>query len=307
VTLLCVGLVLFLLPFSLAGSDGTSWSSGSTIAEIVVGFVLILAFAAYERFLAPKPFIPFSLLVSRNVMGACVLSATLFIAYYCWDGYYTSYLQVVHGLSVADAGYVANIYNILSCFWAIVVGFLIRATDRFKWLALAALPIQILGGGLMIHFRQPDTPVGYVVMCQIFIGVGGGTLVICEQMAVMAVARHGEVASLLALLSLASSIGAGIGSSVSGAIWQNTVLEALLEYLPDDTKDLALDIYADLDTQLSYPMGSPVRDAINKAYGIAQQRMCIAGTAVFVVAIVAIAVWKDVRVSSFKQTKGRVF
>jgi MFS family permease len=245
--------------------------------------------------------------LDRNVFGACLLSGTLFIAYYCWDGYYTSYLQVVHQLSVADAGYVANIYNIGSCFWAIVVGYLIRVTDRFRWLAWVAVPLQILGGGLMIYFRQPNTDVGYVIMCQIFIAFGGGTLVVTEQMAVMAVAKHGQVASLLALLSLASSVGAGIGSAVSGAIWQNTVLSGLLELLPADAQDMAMDIYVDLDTQLSYPVGDPVRTAIMEAYGRAQQRMCIAGTAVLAVAIVAVVIWKDVRVSQFKQVKGRVW
>jgi hypothetical protein len=272
-----------------------------------MGVVIIAGFAAYERFVAPKPFIPFHLLLDRNVLGPFVLSATLFVAYFCWDGFYTSYLQVVHQLTIADAGYVNNIYSIGACFWAIVVGYLIRVTDRFRWLAWCAVPIQILGGGLMIHFRQPDTPIGYVVMCQIFIAVGGGTLVICEQMAVMSVARHGDIAALLALLYLASSIGGAIGSAVSGAIWQNTVYDQLLQRLPADTLEMAADIYADIEMQLSFPVGDPTRDAIMAAYGEAQRRMCIAGTAVLAVAIVAVAIWKDIKVSTVKQNKGRLF
>jgi MFS family permease len=269
--------------------------------------VLIVAFGFWERFGARVPYVPFELLSSPTVLGACLLSAVLFIGYFCWDGYYYSYLQVVHGLSIADAGYVSNIYNIGSCFWAIVVGALIRYSGRYKWLAWCALPVQCLGGGLMIHFRQPNTGIGYVVMCQIFIAFAGGTLVICEQMAVMAVAEHSQVAALLALLSLSSSIGAGIGSAVSGAIWGNTLYAKLLELLPADALDMADAIYGDLETQLSYPMGDPVRTAINEAYGITQQRMCIAGTAVLALGYVGVAMWKDVRVKDFKQVKGTVF
>ncbi|OCL04408.1 putative siderochrome-iron transporter [Glonium stellatum] len=307
VFLLSAGLVLFLLPFSLAGYETDKWESASIITMLVIGFVLLVAFAISERYIARKPFIPFHLLLSRTVIGACMLSATLFIAYYCWDGYYTSYLQVVHDLSISQAGYVANIYNIGACFWAIIVGLLIRTSGRFKWLAWAAVPVQLLGGGLMIHFRHPNTPVGYVVMCQIFIALAGGTLVICEQMAVMAVCEHGEVAALLALLGLFSSVGGAVGSSVSGAIWTNTLPGALLELLPDAAKANVTDIYADLEIQLSYPVGDPVRTAIMEAYGIAQQRMCIAGTAILILAFVWVSMWKDVKVSEFKQVKGRVF
>ncbi|KAL2291231.1 hypothetical protein FJTKL_13867 [Diaporthe vaccinii] len=164
--------------------------------------------------------------------GSFILSASLFIAYYCWDGYYTSYLQVVHQLSVYQAGYVNNTYTI------------------------------IMSGVLMVFFRQPSTPLVWVILPQILQALGGGTLVMTMQMAVMAVAKHGEVASLIALLGLSSAVGSGIGSSVSGAIWTNTVYAELLRLLPDDSKDQVSGIYEDLQRQLSYPVGSPVRDPI---------------------------------------------
>lgn len=239
-------------------------------------------------------------------MGSFILAATLFTAYFCWDGYYTSYLQVVHQLSVSQAGYVANIFTIGACIVGLPVGWLIRRTDRFKWLAVVAVPVQILGGGLMIVFRQPHTPVFYVVVCQVLISLSGGTLVVTQQMAVMSVAKHGEVASLIALLALASAVGSGVGSSVSGAIWTNTVYDELFRLLPDDKKDLAKRIYENLELQLSYPVGDPVREAIMQAYAIAQRRMVIVGLFILLLSIPAVGVWRDVRVSQFKQVKGRV-
>lgn len=306
VTLSGVGLTLLLLPFSIAGSAGSKWSSPLIICMLLSGTILTVAFVFFERYLAPKPFVPFQQLLSRNVMGSFILSGSLFTAYFCWDGYYTSYLQVVHQLTVAQAGYVANIFTIGACIWNIGVGWLIRKTDRFKWLALVALPVQLLGGGLMLLFRQPHTPVPYVVLCQVLISIGGGTLVVTLQMSVMAVARHGEVASLLALLSLSSALGSGVGSSVSGAIWTNTVYVELVRLLPEGSEDLAKKIYEDLELQLSYPVGDPVREAVMQAYAIAQRRMVIAGMIVLMAAIPSVVVWRDVRVSQFKQVKGRV-
>ena len=225
----------------------------------------------------------------------------------CWDGYYTSYLQVVHGLSIKDAGYVANIYNIGSCFWAVVVAVLIRLTSRFKWLALSAIPLMLLGIGLLIHFRQPDSPLGYVIMCQIFIAFAGGTLVICQEIAIMAAAKHEQVAVVLALLSVFTGIGQAVGQSISGAIWTNTLLKYLTLYLPDPLKAQAVTIYASLPTQLSYPRGTPERDAIIAAYAVTQRRMTIAATVITALGFVWILMWRDINLKTVKQVKGRIF
>ncbi|KAI1378417.1 putative siderophore iron transporter mirB [Hypoxylon crocopeplum] len=300
--LAAAGLTLILVPFSLQGSSVNS----AVAITPVFGIMFAVAFAVHER-RAARPFIRFSLLCSRNVAGACLLSVTIFIAYFAWDGYYTSYLQVVHGLTLTQAGYIGHIYGLGSCLWSVVVGYLIRRTGRFKWLAMAALPVHLLGGALMIVFRRPDTDIAWIVMCQILITIGGSTLVICDQMAVMAVANHSELASVMALLGLAYYIGSAVGSSLSGAIWNTTLPEALARQLPQLSPDELAVIGADLKKQLSYPVGSAVRSAIIAAYGEAQRRMCITGTVISLFEILAVGIWKDVRVGDSKQVKGTVF
>jgi MFS family permease len=245
--------------------------------------------------------------MDRTVIGACILAATLFIEFYIWDSYFSSFLQVVNNLSVTKASYVVNIYSIGSCFWALVVGVLIRWTGRFKWLALyLGVPVTILGVGLMIKFRQPDENVGFIVMCQIFIAFAGGTLVICEQIAVMAATSHQYIAVILAVESMFSSIGGAIGATIAGAIWTGTFPKKLAEYLPADAQADLTEIYESLDVQLSYEYGSETRNAIARAYGDSQRYMLISSTAILVVALVAVAVWRDIKVTDFKQTKGRV-
>ncbi len=241
------------------------------------------------------------------MLGACILSATLFVEFCIWDSYFSSFLQVVGGLTLTQATYVGNTYSVGSCFWSLVVGVLIRWTGRFKWLALYfGLPLTIIGVGLMIEFRQPGVNVGYIVMCQVFIAVGGGTLVICEQMAVMAATSHQYIAVVLAVEAMFASVGGAIGSTIAAAIWTGVFPKRLADYLPPESQANLTTIYGDLATQLSYPVGSPTRDAINRAYGDAQKMMLIASTAILVLAIAATAVWRDIKVSDFKQTKGRV-
>ncbi|KAI1849761.1 hypothetical protein JX265_008099 [Neoarthrinium moseri] len=302
VLLVTAGLTMVFVPFSL----GTRAEDQAGLAVLVTGLVLLVAFAFHERYYATRPVIAFSLLFSRNVAGSCFLSIILFVAYNAWDSYYSSYLQVVHGLSITQAGYIDHIYGFGSCLWAILVGYLIRVTDRYKWLAWAALPVHILGGTAMIFFRRPDTHVSLLVLCQVLITIGGSTLVVCDQMAVMAVCSHEELASVMAVLLLAAYVGSAGGNALSGAIWNSTLPKALSELLPNlSPRELAA-LCSDITKQLSYPMGDPIRDAIITAYDRAQVRMCITGAFISLLEIVAVAMWKDAIVSQVKQVKGKV-
>ncbi|OIW26996.1 MFS general substrate transporter [Coniochaeta ligniaria NRRL 30616] len=305
--LIAGGLALFLLPFSLYSYQSKGWSSALVISMLVVGIVLLIGFALYEKYVAPKTFIPFELLADRTVLGACVLAAVLFVSFYIWDSYFFSFLQVVNGLTITEASYVANIYSIGSCFFSLIVGLLIRWTGRFKWLALSfGVPLTVLGVGLMIHFRQPNVNIGYIVMCQIFIAFSGGTLVICEQMAAMAATTHQYVAVVLAVEAMFSSIGGAIGSTVAAAIWTGVFPKKLGQYLPAESQGNLTSIYGSLTVQMSYPMGSPTRNAINQAYGDAQKTMLIAATVVQVLSFIAVFFWRDIKVKDFKQVKGLV-
>ncbi|GAB7360110.1 hypothetical protein MBLNU230_g7873t1 [Neophaeotheca triangularis] len=305
--LVCAGIALFLLPFSLYSYQPEGWESPMIIGMLVAGVVLLGMFAAYEKFLAPVQFIPFHLLKDRTILGSNVLAATIFVSFYIWDSYFNSFLQVVPGLNITETSYVANIYSIGSCFWSLVTGAWIAYFGKFKNISLFfGLPFTVLGVALMIIFRQPDVNIGYIVMCQIFIAFAGGTLVICEQVACMAAVSHQFVTVVLAIQGMCASIGGAIGMTVAGAVWTGTFPQRLQSYLPEDEKENYLAIYADLTTQLSYPQGTPARDAISRAYGDAQKFMLIGGTAVLAIAFVAVACWRDIDVRKNKQVKGRV-
>ena len=240
------------------------------------------------------------MLVSRSLHHSLSLHTNSLIVF-------ISFLQVVPNLNVTQTSYISNIYSIGSCFWSLVVGIAIRWSGRFKWLALYfGLPLTILGVALMIHFRQPDVNIGYIIMCQIFIAFAGGTLVICEQMAVMAATTHQYIAVVLAIEGMFASIGGAIGLTVAGAIWQNVFPQRLRRYLPADVNSDWSTIYSDITVQLSYAVGTPERMAIQRAYGDAQRYMLIAGSTVLVIAVGATIVWRDIKVKDFKQVKGRV-
>lgn len=274
---------------------------------LVVGFVLLVAFVFYEWLVAPTPMLNFTFLSDRTVIGACLLDATYQVAFYCWANYFTSFLQVVNNLTLAEAGYVSNTFDVVSGVLLFLVGFMIRKTGRFKWLLYIAIPLYIFAQGLMIYFRRPNQTVGYLVMCQIFISIGGSIFIILQQVAILAAVDHQHVAAVLALLYVVGTIGSAMGATISGAIWTNTFRKALLRYLPESALPDLDAIYEDLDTQLSYAIGSPERLAIQESYGYAQTRMLAAGTAIMGLGFIWMLLIRNINVAKIAQVKGMVF
>lgn len=300
------GWVLLLLPFSLTSYGRAQYKSATFIAMLVAGVFTLFLFGVWEKYFARVHFIDFQLLRKRTVLGACICSLVLNFSFSCWDLYFLYFCMVVYNLNAAMAGYMMQIYNVGSCFWGVVVGVWIRWIKQFKHTCLFfGLPLLMLGAGLMIKFRgEVGGDIGYVIMCQIFIAFGGGTLVIGNEMGVMASADRGGVPMMLSLIGLFSSLGSAMGTAVQTAIYSNVFVESLRTALPEKMKSMAVNISNDgYLVQQTYPMGSAQRNAANYAWGTSQKYGAIAATAVLGLGIPAIGIWKNYRVTK-QQNKG---
>ncbi|KAJ5790397.1 uncharacterized protein N7518_007408 [Penicillium psychrosexuale] len=307
VFLFTAGLVLFELPFDLAHYAPDEWASGYIIAMLVVGFCTLFFFAIWERWLAPVPLFEWRLLTNRTIIGAVLLDATYQLSNYCWSYYFTSWLQVNNNLSITTSNYIVNIFDMVSGVLLLATGWLIRRIGRYKWTLYIAIPLYMLAQGLMIYFRQPNVNVGYQVMCQIFLAIGGATFILVEQLAILAAVDHQHVATALAVLNVVGTIGDSAGLTISTVIWQNTYLKALLRYLPESELSNLNNIYEDLVTQLSYPVGSATRFAIQKAYAYAELRLLSVGTGIIVLAIPWTFLMQDINLKKKRQVRGTVF
>ncbi|KAG1434577.1 hypothetical protein G6F57_021523 [Rhizopus arrhizus] len=144
-------------------------------------------------------------------------------------------------------------------------------------------------------------------MCQIFIAFGGGTLVICEQMTVMAVSSHQYVPAVLSMENMVASIGSSIGSTIAAAMWSGIFPEKLALHLPESAQGDIASIYGSIEVQTSYPVGSDERNAINRAYSDTQRLMLISATCLYSITLVSVMFWKDVDVRQLKKIKGLGF
>ena len=300
--ILATGLALFLLAFNLYSLQADQWKSPMIICFLVFGGLLIAAFGLWEKFFAPVTFIPWPLLKNRTVIFTYTMAGSLYVGWYIWDSYFYSLLIVLFNQSVPHATYISNIYTMGSCFICVIYGVALRHYGKLKMYSLFwGVPLTILGVGLMIRFRQPGENVGFIVMCMIFIAFGGGVLVTSEQTTLMAVSKQRDFPALLAVESMIIAIGSAIGSTIAGAIWTGVFPARLLANLPVDALDNIAMIYGDLQTQTSYPVGSPTRDAINLSYGETQRYMLIAATCVYFITLISVALWQNVDVRTMKQ------
>ncbi|KAK1750376.1 siderophore iron transporter mirB [Echria macrotheca] len=296
VLLLAGGMALVLVPLSIWRFQAEQWRSPLIISMLVVGGVLVVVFALYEHFLAPVNFIPMHLVADRTVLCAGIMLTFVFFNSAVWGSYFSSMLMVVWNQTITKATYISNIYRVGSCFSALVMGYAIRRTRRYKWVAVYfSLPLMILGVGLMIHFRQPDSNIGYIIMTQVFVAFAGGPIVVAAEIAMMAPLQHRHLAAILAILDLFGSVGYAIGSAVSAAIWTGTFPEALRKHLPPGAR---IDfIYSSLYSQLGYPVGSPTRIGISLAYAEAQRYMLITSVIALAAALAAAWMWRDTKLA----------
>ncbi|CAK7272398.1 Siderochrome iron transporter 2 [Sporothrix epigloea] len=299
--------VLFFLPFSMRSNGRADYKSGTFIAMVVIGILLFPVFYVWERYFARVHFINYELFRKPTVVGACTVACVLYYSFYAWDLNYYYFVMVVYNLDVSKTGYMTQIYNIGSCFMGAVFGIYVRYTKHFKWACLYwGLLLMFLGSGLMIRFRGQESNIGLIVMCQLFIAFGGGTLVIGQSMAVMAAADREGVPLVLALLSLFNSFGGAIGYAVAQAIYLNTFPSALNSRLPENMLNMTETIMNGGATlQMTYPVGSPARDAINYAWGQSQRINSISSTAFLILGIPGILLWKNYNVDR-QQNKGSV-
>ncbi|KAK6215854.1 hypothetical protein LQW54_004034 [Pestalotiopsis sp. IQ-011] len=301
------GIGLFLLAFSLYSYQTDEWRSPLIICFFVFGGLLIGCFVIWEKYFAPITFIPWVLIKNPTIFFTYSMMASIYTAWYLWDNYFYSFCIVVYNLSVPNATYMGNVYTMGSTFWAIVFGLFLRYYGRLKWPAVFfGVPMTILGVGLMIHFRQPDVNIGFVVMCLIFIAFGGGTLVICEQMTVMAVSKHTDIPAVLAMEGMVAAMGQSIGSTIAAAMWTGIFPKKLAEFLPAESLPDLTDIYGSIDVQSSYAVGTPTRIAIENAYGATQRLMLIAATCLYSITWASTFMWENINVKEINQFDGAV-
>ncbi|EFW15560.1 hypothetical protein D8B26_002337 [Coccidioides posadasii str. Silveira] len=308
--LLSAALILILVPLTLASNAKDTWQNGSIIAMIVVGCICLVALPFWEtsKRLAPHPLLSLKLLKQRTALAGCAFAFFYFMAFYLSiQPYLYSYLQVVQGQSVVTAGRVTQTFSFTSTIAAVVVSFFIKYTGRYRSFVTGGCFVYIGGLILMLLFHKEGSSVLKTLVIQTIVGLGGGLVNVPVQLGVQASASHQEVAAATAMFLTALEMGGAVGSAISGAVWTSSIPKRLRNYLPPESREQADEIFGKLTEALSYPLGSPTRIAINRAYEETMGTLLTIAVCVTIPLIPLSLLMKDYHLDTMAQkVKGKV-
>jgi MFS family permease len=216
--------------------------------------------------------------------------------------YFQSYLLVVQGKSVTDAGRIVQMWTFAATITGFCVAFLIKYVNHYKFFVTLGGCIYFLGIISMIFYRVEGASTAALVATTALVGIGGGMLAGPAQLGVQASVNHGEVAAATAIFLTFLEIGGAAGSAISGAIWTANVPKKLALYLPPETRDQALEIYSNIGlASTGWPVGSPTRDAINRAYQETMTKILVVAACVAVPVILLSFVMENHKLDEMEQ------
>ena len=165
--LFTIGFGLFFATITLANSRTSKWSDAHSIAQMVVGFILIVAFVVWEKSYAPHPLLPFALLRRKTVVGCCLIALLSPMSGRITSGYLLTFLQVAAGQSILSATRISNFPSVAGTVTGLLAGLAARYFRVLKPIIIAGFAIQVLGTGLMLMYRTSTNTQAQLAIVQL--------------------------------------------------------------------------------------------------------------------------------------------
>ncbi len=235
--LLLGGLTALLIPITRIG-QGAPWHAAGNLLGWALAAALLALFVRQER-CHPDPIVPMALFANRAVLGCCALLFVCFFNFIAMSVLVPLRLQLVAGLSAADAA-----LRLLPLTLAIPAAAF--ASGRWLYRTGRVLPAQRLGVALVpaallaLGFGDPTGKLASLALVALGIGMGlqlPTTLITVQQSVPRA--QIGTVTALTAFFRL-------LGGAVGIAVLSSVLLLLLREHLPAGANAPGLDGFAQL-------------------------------------------------------------
>lgn len=268
---------LILLPFTLAKEAKGGWANARIVAMLVIGFVLLVAFVLFEMFLAPKPLMTRRIIKNRTFLASVTIFTFNQMASAVRNTYFSSYMYIVKEWSTYKWTIFLGITTMGLCIMGPIVGLIQRRTHRYKSMMVFGAVSRLVGYGLLVQGNGSmvqDTT--RLVVAQLIYCMGSFN-VVGARVGSQASVPHEDMASIIALLSLWSSLGSSVGSALSSAIWTNEMLSRMRKEMPGVDEATILKLYGSIKKlRTSYGLHHPVRQGAIRAYAHVNGHIAIA-------------------------------
>ena len=263
--LLGFAFALILLPLNLYSTAAGGWSNASMIAMIVTGFVLLLAFAAFEAFLAPRPCVTRAIVRNRAFLAAVGVDITLQMGSGVHSIYFASYTYVIKEWSNYNWTLFNGTVTLVLCLMGPITGLILAKTHRFKTLMVVGACLKLIGYSIQMDGQRSTRSTPALVMSQLLSGMSSFT-VVGARVGSQASVPHEDLAAIIAQLSLWSTLASSVGYSIAGAIWNERMLPNMRRALPGTPESTLQELFASIADARSYAWGSEIRDGAIDAY-----------------------------------------
>ncbi|WVO22932.1 uncharacterized protein IAS62_004276 [Cryptococcus decagattii] len=319
--LLVASVALILIPLTLAKGVASNWTDDN-IAMICVGFGLLVLFIAWSTpkrwrpkwlFTPRLPLIPWYTLKNRSLMSMFVINMCDFMSYGAFTTYFQTFLQVAVRTSASKASMIDNTLRIVFQVTALVVGLIMRFWTpaciklglgkrlfHTRYPVWIGIPLCALSIGIDINFvqhpRRKSAIASYVIAKAIY-----GMFQTSAQITVQASSRRRELAIATGIFYFAASLGGAIGVAVAGAVWLNTLPDALAKNLPAASVNLASKIYGSITIAISYDPNSEIGLAILKSYVHTMKILAIVATCLQIPMLISMFFIEDLQLTEDEQ------
>ncbi|MGC9670098.1 MFS transporter [Planosporangium sp. 12N6] len=163
---------LFGIVYGLVRGNGHGWTSGSVLAGLVGGGVLLLAFVAWQA-RTDAPMMPLSMFASRGFSLATAVGLLMSFGMFGTVFLLAQFMQGVQHLSPLAAGVRTLPWTAMPAITAPVAGIL---TDRIGGRRIVALglALQAAGVGWLAAITSPDLPYPHMIGPFVLAGAGMG-------------------------------------------------------------------------------------------------------------------------------------
>jgi MFS family permease len=232
-----IGFVLFapaLLQLLLAlqyGGNQYPWDSSRVIGLFCGSGATFILWFVWNRYKGDDALIPYSMVKLRAVWASALFTSCMISAVYVSTFFLPIYFQAINDATPILSGVYLLPSILPQLFAAGASGPLLEKTGFVIPVAIAGTIFLSTGTGLY-SLLQPDSPTGYWVGFQILAGVGSGLSMQLAIITVQTVVDGAQLASGIALVVFAQSLGPAIVLVLCNVIFLASFTPQLREYAP---------------------------------------------------------------------------
>lgn len=205
------------------------WDSWRTLAPLAVGAVGLVVFVVYESYVPEEPMIPQSVFQNRSGTIAFAMSFLQGLILWCVLYYLPLYYEGARGFSPIITGVAVFPETFTVAPAAIICGFIITITGRYRWSLWMGWALSTVGLGLLCLLKVHTSTAGWILL-NIPSGMGVGMVTAGIVCTVQASSTNKNLTVAVAMVVFFRAFGQAVGIAIGGVIFQNQMRHQLLKY-----------------------------------------------------------------------------